>query len=114
MKKARVFKSGAKRDNNESKPFIHNLKGYTRLRFGYHMTKGANSYGDGNWEKGIPTDVYLESMDRHLALYMEGDRSEDHVSAILFGVNGIMQNEKKDGIAVDHYFNKVKSKFNRK
>lgn len=103
--KNRIFESGAQRDSNDNKPFIHNLKGYLRQRFGYHMNLGSNKYGDGNWEKGMPTNQYLESMDRHLASYMEGDRSEDHLSAIIFGINGIMQNEKNEGISVDYYFN---------
>ncbi len=102
--KARVFASGAKRDDNSNKPFIHNLKGYTRQRFGYHTTTGALKYGDGNWEMGMPTASYLESIDRHLASFMEGDRSEDHLSAILFGVQGCMMNEKKEGISADYYF----------
>lgn len=103
--KNRVFESGAQRDSNNNKPFIHNLKGYTRQRFGYHMNLGSRNYGDSNWEKGMPTNQYLESMDRHLAEYMEGDRSEDHLSAIIFGCNGIMQNEKKEGINSNYYFN---------
>lgn len=104
-KVARVFESGAKRDSNYDKPFIHNLLGYTRQRFGYHMTIGARKYGDGNWTKGMPIGQYLESIDRHLAQYMEGDRSEDHLAAIMFGINGIMAEEKKAGITADYYFN---------
>lgn len=103
--KPRVFQSGAKRDNNDDKPFIHNLLGYTRQRFGYHMTIGAKKYGDLNWQKGMPTPQYLESVDRHLAAYMEGDRSEDHLSAIIFGIQGCMVNEQKEGIKADSYFN---------
>ena len=106
-KEIREFESGAKRDGNSNKPYIHNLLGYTRQRFGYHMTKGSNKYGDGNWLKGLPTDCYLESIDRHLAAYMDGDRSEDHLSAIMFGIQGCMINEKKEGIKSDYYFNKL-------
>ena len=102
--KAREFATGAKRDNNENKPFVHNIKGYTRLRFGYHMTLGAKNYGDSNWEKGMPSESYLESVDRHLAKYLVGDRSEDHLSAIIFGIQGCMINEQKEGISDDHYF----------
>lgn len=105
--KSRVFDSGAQRDSNNSKPFIHNLKGYTRQRFGYHMNLGARKYGDNNWTLGMPTDQYLESIDRHLAAYMEGDRSEDHLSAIIFGINGIMQNEKSENMPSNYYFNKL-------
>lgn len=105
----RVFESGAKRDGNKNKPFVHNLLGYTRLRFGYHMTKGANKYGDGNWLKGMPTDQYLESVDRHLAKYIYNlenglPQDEDHLSAIIFGIQGCMVNEEKEGIGPDNWF----------
>jgi hypothetical protein len=103
----RVFDTGAKRDANSNKPFIHTLAGYTRQRFGYHMNLGASKYGNMNFKKGIPTDVYLESLDRHLAAYMEGDRSEDHLSAIIFGAQGCMLNEQRDGVKADYYFNKL-------
>lgn len=112
--KSRVFESGAKRDSNEGKPLIHNILGYTRQRFGYHMALGAGKYGDGNWLKGLPTECYLESVDRHLAAYMEGDRSEDHLSAIWFGIQGCMINEKNNGIESNYYFNqKSKNEVNK-
>ncbi len=100
----RIYETGAQRDSNSNKPFIHNILGYTRQRFGYHMTTGSNKYGDDNWMKGMPTKCYLESLDRHLAAYMEGDRSEDHLSAIIFGAQGCMLNEKNEGIKSDYYF----------
>jgi hypothetical protein len=100
----RKFETGAVRDSNKGKPFIHCLLGYTRQRFGYHMAKNAGKYGEFNFLKGIPTEAYLESLDRHLAAYMAGDRSEDHLSSILFGVQGLMLNEEKEGIKANHYF----------
>ncbi len=102
--KVRKFDTGAQRDNNTNKPFIHLITGYFRQRFGYLLTKGASKYGAGNFLKGIPTDVYLESLDRHLAAYKEGDRSEDHLAAIAFGAQGAMLNEQKAGIKSDYYF----------
>jgi len=107
--KNRVFESGAQRDSNTNKPFIHDMKGYTRIRFGYHMNLGARNYGPSNWEKGMPTEQYLESVDRHLAAYLDGDRSEDHLSAIIFGIQGCMINEKNNGLEANYYFN-LKSK----
>lgn len=101
---SRLFETGAKRDSNSMKPFIHNLRGYTRQRYGYHTNLGSSKYGDGNFLKGIPTEVALESLDRHLAAFMEGDRSEDHLSAIIFGAQLCMLNEQKEGIQADHYF----------
>lgn len=103
------FISGAVRENKNNKAYIHNLKGYTRLRFGYHMNLGSKAHGDSNWELGIPSNSYAEGLDRHWALYLDGDRSEDHLSAIIFAVQGIMLNERKDErIEADHYF-KLKS-----
>lgn len=101
---SRVFETGAKRDSNSMKPFIHNLRGYTRQRYGYHTNLGSAKYGDGNFLKGIPTEVALESLDRHLAAFMEGDRSEDHLSAIIFGAQLCMLNEQKEGLQADFYF----------
>ena len=111
-KESRVFISGAKRDGNSNKPFIHMLKGYVRQRFGYHMNLGSSKYGNGNFLKGIPTEVYLESTDRHLASYMEGDRSEDHLSAMIFGIQGCILNEQKEGIKSDFYFMKNSKSIN--
>jgi hypothetical protein len=100
----RIFDSGAKRDSDENKPYVHNLHGYTRLRFGYHTRMGARKYGDGNFENGFPNKSLIQSNDRHWAQYLDGDRSEDHLSAILFGINCLMDNDKKDGIKPDNWF----------
>ncbi len=108
-KAARIFESGAKRDSNENKPFCHMIRGYTRQRIGYHLNLGAKSYGNNNFLLGIPTETYLESLDRHLASFMEGNRDEDHLAAIFFGIQGCMLNEQKEGIPADHYF-KLKQK----
>jgi len=105
IKKAnRLFETGARRDSNENKPFCHMIKGYVRQRIGYHLNLGARNYGNNNFLLGIPTETYLESLDRHLASYMEGDRSEDHLAAIFFGIQGCMLNEQKEGISSDYYF----------
>ncbi len=105
----RIFETGAKRDSSTDKPYVHNLLGYTRLRFGYHMTQGANKYGDSNWILGMPIPQYFESMDRHLAKYLYNMRrgvpqEEDHLSAIIFGAQGVMLEEEKLGIRPDQYF----------
>lgn len=101
---ARVFESGMKRDNDDNKPYVHNLQGYTRLRFGYLTRMGAVNYGDGNFLLGSPSADALKSLDRHLARFLDGDRSEDHLSAIIFNVQLVMLNEKREGIPADHYF----------
>jgi hypothetical protein len=106
----RLFETGAVRDSTKGKPIIDCLKGYTRQRFGYHMAIGAEKYGRNNWEKGMPDESYLESLDRHLAAFMDGDRSEDHLSAIIFGCQGLMMNEKARGVKSNYYYDLVTSK----
>lgn len=100
----RVFESGSQRDDDTNKPLVNHLSAYLRLRFGYLLRMGANKYGKNNWQKGQPTETALESLHRHLAKYEIGDRSEDHLSAIIFNVQLIMKNEEKEGIKIDEYY----------
>lgn len=100
----RVFDTGSQRDDDKNKPLVNHLSAYLRLRFGYLLRMGANKYGKNNWQKGQPTEAALESMHRHLAKYELGDRSEDHLSAIVFNVQLIMKNEEQEGINIDEYY----------
>jgi hypothetical protein len=100
----RVFESGSQRDDDTNKPLVNHLDAYVRLRFGYLLRMGANKYEKNNWQKGQPDESSLESLHRHLAKYELGDRSEDHLACIMFGLQLIMKNEQKEGIAIDHYY----------
>jgi hypothetical protein len=106
LKRNRIFDSGSKRDNDESKPLVNHLDPYTRLRFGYLLRAGANHYGKNNWKKGQPDEAAIESLNRHLALHEFGDRTEDHLSAMIFNIQLLMKNEEKAGIKFNHYFKK--------
>ena len=103
---SRVFESGSQRDDDSNKPLVNHLTAYLRLRFGYLLREGANKYGKSNWMKGQPTETALESLHRHLAKYEIGDRSEDHLSAIIFNVQLILKNEEAEGVSVDNYYKK--------
>lgn len=103
----RVFETGSQRDDDTNKPLVNHLDAYVRLRFGYLLRMGANKYEKNNWQKGQPTEVALESLHRHLAKYEMGDRSEDHLACIIFGIQLIMKNEEKEGINVDHYYKPI-------
>lgn len=103
-KNMRKFESGSVRDTDDHKPLPSDLHPYARLRYGYHMRKNARNYSKGNWELGQPNKALLESMHRHLAQYELGDRKEDHLSALMFGVKMLMLNEMREGVKEDHYF----------
>lgn len=106
QEKHRTFESGSIRDNDDHKPLVNHLDAYTRLRFGFLLLIGGKKYGKNNWRKGQPTEAGLESLHRHLALYELGDRSEDHLSAIIFNAQLMMKNEEKDGVEYDAYYKK--------
>jgi len=112
VKQSRVFDTGSQRDNDTNKPLPNHLDAYVRLRYGYLLRYGANHYDKGNWRKGQPTEAALESLHRHLAkfemnLYNGVEQDEDHLSAIIFGIQLIMKNEEKAGIKVDHYYKPI-------
>ena len=93
--KRETYESGAVRDTNEGKIRYDLLPIECLKRLADHYTKGAKKYDDNNWKKGIPTDRFIESTWRHWAEYLLGETEEDHLSAIVFNVFGIMFNEIK-------------------
>lgn len=42
------------------------------------MATGAERYGENNYLNGMPVAVCVNHAIRHLYLWLEGDRSEDH------------------------------------
>jgi len=47
------------------------------------MAKGAERHGDNNWRKGIPVEDVLDHAMNHIAKYLLGDRSEEHLAHAL-------------------------------
>jgi hypothetical protein len=88
--KRESFGTGAVRDTEEGKPRIDLALKYIPLealtRITQHYINGAKKYGDHNWRKGIPASRCISSAFRHLYQYFMGDRSEDHLSAVVFNI----------------------------
>jgi len=67
----RTFDSGATRDTDQGKPEYAGFLSWEVLtRFGQYMhkhrfQKDGTLRASDNWKKGIPRDVYMESMFRH-------------------------------------------------
>lgn len=89
----RTFETGAIRDSNEGKPRPDLISPYFTERLGYRLAEGAKKYGANNWQKGIPDEVFLESLERHLVAYKMGKKDEDHEAAIAFNIMGIIHNQ---------------------
>jgi len=93
--KREVFPSGAVRDTTEGKIRWDLLPMEALKRVAQHYTNGAKKYEANNWKKGISTERFKESAFRHWAEYLLGETDEDHLSAVVFNVLGIIYNEEK-------------------
>ncbi|HPF55380.1 MAG TPA: DUF5664 domain-containing protein [Clostridiales bacterium] len=47
---------------------------------------GAKKYGDNNWRKGIPVNVFLDSALRHYIKFCRGDNDEPHDRAVCWNL----------------------------
>lgn len=48
---------------------------------------GAKKYELHNWMKGIPLSRFQDAINRHTLAWAEGDRSEDHLGAVLWNAS---------------------------
>lgn len=113
----RVMNNGYQRDTNHHKPQTTAMDGYVRKRFGYHMRLGALNYGEDNFRDADTDDktlfATLESADRHWChilddfRYNNGEMSEDHISAMMFGLILLMGHQRKLGMKETHYFEQL-------
>ncbi len=51
--------------------------------------EGARKYGEHNWTRGIPASVMLNHAIRHIYLYLQGDKSEDHLAHAAWNILGV-------------------------
>lgn len=52
--------------------------------------EGDNKYGNFNWTKGMPLYELLNHCENHLNLWKLGDRSEDHLAKVMWGMAAII------------------------
>lgn len=63
-------------------------------RVSHRYEYGHLKYGvEDNYKKGLPTGDCWDSAMRHLIEYMDGDNSEDHLAAVVWNCNAIMEME---------------------
>lgn len=97
------FKTGAIRDTQTDKEdYIETISWTAFKRYAKYMTGKKAKYGAGNFKKGIPIESYEKSLVRHIQKYLsnkyEGgtvEKDEDHLSAIVFNVFGIIHEEER-------------------
>lgn len=91
------FKTKAVRDTEEGKIMWSLLPFEALKRVAQHYTNGAKKYSANNWRQGIPTERFFSSALRHLIQWRLGERDEDHLSAVVFNILGIIYNEETKG-----------------
>lgn len=88
-----TFESGAIREPEDDKLRYDLIPPGPLQRLALNMTKGAQKYGEHNWNKGMPSSRMLSAAMRHLELARAGDQKEDHWAALVFNIFGIMHFE---------------------
>lgn len=73
--------TGSQRDSRRGKGRFDLIPAEPLRRLAELYERGAEKYGDRNWEKGQPLSWYLDSLLRHVNCYLAGDRVEDHMTA---------------------------------
>ena len=89
----RRFPSGATRSVDADSERYDLISPHAAKRESIVMAEGARTHGDRNWEKGIPNEVCLNHLERHLIRYKMGDRSEDHLAKIRIGAGFLIHFE---------------------
>lgn len=88
----KTFASGMQRDVDTSKVMWDLVyDGPLLERYARHLTAGAVKYSRKNWMRASTVEElerFRESAARHFALWLSGDRVEDHAAAVFFNLNG--------------------------
>tara|TARA_R110002126_G_scaffold12957_2_gene55517 strand:+ start:623 stop:1147 length:525 start_codon:yes stop_codon:yes gene_type:complete len=94
----RLFPSGATRSNDAESERYDLCPPLWAKADATIMAEGAITHGDDNWKKGIPIHVCLNHLERHLNLYKNGDKSEDHLAKVRVNAGFIMYFEELEKI----------------
>jgi len=91
----REFTTGAVRDVTEMKGAFHLLPPRAMKALAIHFQRGGIKYAPRNWEKGIPLEVFLDSMLRHAFAILEHSHVEDHVTAVAWNAMAFSETAKR-------------------
>lgn len=111
--KREEYSTGMKRDTQEGKPnfsLIQPLdvpyKEQLLTRFASLMARGAEKYGERNWELSSTKeelDRFKSSAYRHFMQWFNGETDEDHASAVLFNMTAVerLKYKQKEDLGLD-------------
>lgn len=89
--KREEFSTGMVRDTQDDKPRYDLIDRAFLKRWAELMARGAKKYGENNWKKAAtPEELsrFRASAVRHLFQWLDGDKTEDHATAVAFNLAG--------------------------
>ncbi len=87
------FLTGSRRDTQAGKPRYDLIPLVPLRRLADLYARGAEKYGDHNWQKGQPFQRTFASLLRHVFAWAEGERTEDHLAAVAWNAFALMYYE---------------------
>lgn len=81
------------RDVQDGKPRFDLIPTEGLRRLADLYARGAEKYGDDNWKKCQPLSRAYASLFRHMIQWREGDRTEDHMAAVVFNAFALIYYE---------------------
>lgn len=84
------FPSGMVRDTQNGKPRYDLIPVGPLKRLADLYMRGAIKYDDNNWMKGQPYSRTYASLLRHIYAWREGEKTEDHLAAVLWNTMTLM------------------------
>jgi hypothetical protein len=87
--------TGGEREAPTGKGRFDLVPSYPIRRLAQHYEHGAKKYAARNWEKGLELGRFIDSAERHMNQFKDGDRTEDHLAAILWNICGYLWTERE-------------------
>lgn len=84
------FPTGSRRDSQAGKGRYDLLPHEAIRRYAQLLERGADRYGDRNWELGQPFSRVVSSMLRHAFQAAAGQNDEDHLAAVIFNAAALI------------------------
>lgn len=85
------FPNGLKREHIEPRYDLIPPECLRRLALIY--AEGVPKYGETAWLKGLPWSVVHNHLTEHYMKWLEGDRTEDHLAKVVWGIFALMYYE---------------------
>lgn len=105
------FDTGSRRDDQAGKDRFDLIPVPALRRLAGLYARGAEKYGEYNWEKGQPYSRLYASTFRHLMQWAEGETDEDHASAVAWNMMAVLHFDETGRTELDdRYYAKIQTK----